>query len=71
MEGCSYDGDRPIATGEIGIRLDPYPHALPGMEADAGERVDAARQVAIDKRTKTIGWRKRWQTAISENACHK
>jgi len=55
MEGCSYDGDRPIATGEIGIRLDPYPHALPGMEADAGERVDAARQVAIDKRTKTIG----------------
>jgi hypothetical protein len=46
---------RPIATGEIGITLDLNSHVLPGIEADAAERVDAALQVAIDKRTNTTG----------------
>jgi integrase len=44
-----------LGHSKIGITLDLYSHVLPGMEADAAERVDAALQAAINKRTKTIG----------------
>jgi integrase len=46
-----------LGHSKIGITLDLYSHILPGMEADAdaAERVDAALQAAINKRTKTIG----------------
>jgi integrase len=44
-----------LGHSKIGITLDLYSHVLPGMEADAAERVDAALQAAINKRIKTIG----------------
>lgn len=44
-----------LGHSKIGITLDLYSHVLPGMEADAAERVDEALQAAINKRTKTIG----------------
>ena len=44
-----------LGHSNIGITLDLYSHVLPGMEADAAERVDAALQAAINRRTKTIG----------------
>jgi integrase len=44
-----------LGHSKIGITLDLYSHVLPGMEADAAERVDVALQAAINKRTKTIG----------------
>lgn len=44
-----------LGHSKIGITLDLYSHVLPGMEADAAERVDAALQAAINRRTKTIG----------------
>jgi len=44
-----------LGHSKIGITLDLYSHVLPGMEADAAERVDAALQAAINKRTKAIG----------------
>jgi integrase len=44
-----------LGHSKIGITLDLYSHVLPGMEADAAERVDAALQAAINKRTKTVG----------------
>ena len=44
-----------LGHSKIGITLDLYSHVLPGMEADAVERVDAALQAAINRRTKTIG----------------
>ena len=46
---------RDLGHSKIGITLDLYSHVLPGMEADAAERVDAALQAAINKRSKTIG----------------
>jgi integrase len=39
-----------LGHSKIGITLDLYSHVLPGMEADAAERVDAALQAAINKR---------------------
>jgi integrase len=44
-----------LGHSKIGITLDLYSHVLSGMEADAAERVDAALQAAINRRTKTIG----------------
>jgi integrase len=44
-----------LGHSKIGITLDLYSHVLPGMEADAAERVDAALQAAINRRPKTIG----------------
>jgi integrase len=44
-----------LGHSKIGITLDLYSHVLPGMEADAAERVDLALQAAINRRTKTIG----------------
>jgi integrase len=44
-----------LGHSKIGITLDLYSHVLPGMEADAAERVDVALQAAINRRTKTIG----------------
>jgi integrase len=44
-----------LGHSKIGITLDLYSHVLPGMEADAAERVDAALQAAINRRNKTIG----------------
>jgi integrase len=44
-----------LGHSKIGITLDLYSHVLPGMEADAAERVDAALQAAINRRSKTIG----------------
>ncbi|MDO8398915.1 MAG: tyrosine-type recombinase/integrase [Bradyrhizobium sp.] len=44
-----------LGHSKIGITLDLYSHVLPGMEADAAERVDAALQLAINRRTKTVG----------------
>lgn len=40
-----------LGHSRIGITLDLYSHVLPGMDADAAERVDAALQTAIAKRT--------------------
>jgi hypothetical protein len=39
-----------LGHSKIGITLDLYSHVLPGMEADAAERVDAALQAAINRR---------------------
>jgi integrase len=44
-----------LGHSKIGITLDLYSHVLPGMEADAAERVDAALQAAINRRNKTVG----------------
>jgi integrase len=44
-----------LGHSKIGITLDLYSHVLPGMEADAAERVDVALQAAINRRTKAIG----------------
>ena len=39
-----------LGHSKIGITLDLYSHVMPGMEADAAERVDAALQAAVKKR---------------------
>ncbi len=44
-----------LGHSKIGITLDLYSHVMPGMQEDAAERVDAALQAAINRRTKTIG----------------
>ncbi|MEZ5821639.1 MAG: tyrosine-type recombinase/integrase [Xanthobacteraceae bacterium] len=44
-----------LGHSKIGITLDLYSHVMPGMEADAAERVDAALQAAIKRRSKDIG----------------
>jgi integrase len=44
-----------LGHSKIGITLDLYSHVLPGMEADAAERVDAALQAAIKRRSKDVG----------------
>jgi site-specific recombinase XerD len=44
-----------LGHSKIGITLDLYSRVLPGMEADAAERVDAALPAAINKRSKPIG----------------
>lgn len=44
-----------LGHSKIGITLDLYSHVLPGMETDAAERVDAALQAAINRRSKTVG----------------
>jgi hypothetical protein len=40
---------------KIGITLDLYSRVLPGMQEDATERVDAALEAAINRRSKYIG----------------
>jgi integrase len=44
-----------LGHSKIAITLDLYSHVLPGLEADAAERVDAALQAAKDRRLKDIG----------------
>jgi integrase len=44
-----------LGHSKIGITLDLYSHILPGMQEDATERVDAALQAAINRRSKDIG----------------
>jgi integrase len=44
-----------LGHSKIGITLDLYSHVMPRMQEDAAERVDAALQAAINKRTKAIG----------------
>jgi integrase len=44
-----------LGHSKVGITLDLYSHVLPNMQTDAVARVDEALQIAIDKRTKTIG----------------
>jgi integrase len=44
-----------LGHSKIGITLDLYSHVLPGMEADAAERVDAALQAAVKRRSKDVG----------------
>jgi integrase len=44
-----------LGHSKIGITLDLYSHVLPGMEADAAERVDVALQAAIKRHSKDIG----------------
>ena len=39
----------------VGPIPDLYSHVLPGMKADAAERVDAALQAAIKRRSKDVG----------------
>jgi integrase len=43
-----------LGHSKIGITLDLYSHVMPGMEADAAERVDAALQAAIKKRSEGV-----------------
>jgi integrase len=42
-----------LGHSKIGITLDLYSHVLPGMEADAAERVDAALRAAMAKRDRS------------------
>jgi len=44
-----------LGHSKIGITLDLYSHVLPGMQEDAAERVDAALQAAINRRSKDNG----------------
>lgn len=44
-----------LGHSKVGITLDLYSHVLPGMQEDAAERVDAALQAAINRRSKDIG----------------
>jgi integrase len=44
-----------LGHSKIGITLDLYSHVLPGMQEDAAERVDAALQAAINRRSKDFG----------------
>jgi integrase len=39
-----------LGHSKIGITMDLYSHVIPGMEADAAERVDEVLQAAINKR---------------------
>ena len=45
-----------LGHSKISISLDLYSHVLPGMQEDAADRVDAALQAAIDRRSKDIRW---------------
>ena len=40
-----------LGHSKIGITLDLYSHVMPGMEADAAERVDVALQAAVKRRS--------------------
>jgi len=42
-----------LGHSKVGITLDLYSHVLPGMQADAAARVDAALRAAQDKRNET------------------
>ena len=44
-----------LGHSKIGITLDLYSRVLPGMQEDATERVDAALEAAINRRSKYIG----------------
>jgi integrase len=44
-----------LGHANIGTTLDLYSHVLPGMQADAASRVDAALRAALDKHRKTKG----------------
>jgi integrase len=55
--------------GKIGITLDLYFPRPAGMEADAAERVDAALQAAINRRTKTIGQPSGSESRLRKSNC--
>lgn len=44
-----------LGHSKIGITLDLYSHVMPGMQQEAVQRVDAALQAAINKRSKGVG----------------
>jgi hypothetical protein len=44
-----------IPLSAIGVTLDLYSHVLPGMQADAAERVDEAIQRALKAAGKSVG----------------
>ena len=44
-----------LGHSKVGITLDLYSHVLPGMQEDAAERVDAALQAAIKRRSQEVG----------------
>jgi integrase len=44
-----------LGHSKVGITLDLYSHVLPGMQADAAERVDAALRVAQTERAAKKG----------------
>ena len=44
-----------LGHSKVGITLDLYSHVLPGMQADAVQRVDGALKAAQSRRPKTIG----------------
>jgi integrase len=41
-----------LGHSSVGITLDLYSHVLPGMQAEAVSRVDAALQAALDRKSK-------------------
>ena len=44
-----------LGHSTIGVTLDLYSHVLPGMQADAAERVDEAIQRALKAAGKSVG----------------
>jgi integrase len=44
-----------LGHSKVGITLDLYSHVLPGMQADAASRVDAALRAALDKHREKKG----------------
>jgi integrase len=44
-----------LGHASIGTTLDLYSHVLPGMQADAANRVDAALRAALDKHRSAKG----------------
>jgi integrase len=44
-----------LGHSRVGITLDLYSHVLPGMQADAAARVDAALRAAQEKRAEKKG----------------
>jgi len=41
-----------LGHSSVGITLDLYSHVLPGMQAEAVSKVDAALQAAVDRKSK-------------------
>ncbi len=45
-----------VKAASVGITLDLYSHVLPGMQAEAVSRVDAALQDALNRRSAKEKW---------------
>ena len=45
-----------LGHSSVGITLDLYSHVLPGMQAEAVSKVDAALRAALDRRAATKKW---------------